>query len=55
MIFIVNLEGPTPETDKWSAGSHVVPTWFAQKLERERNTLKQKLDKLTAEYKDNGK
>lgn len=31
---------PTPETDDLARGNHVVPTEFAQDLERERDELK---------------
>lgn len=33
----------TPETDNLARGNHVVPTEFAEKLERERNELKEAL------------
>ena len=34
---------PTPETDNLARGNHVVPTEWAQRLERERDELKEQL------------
>jgi hypothetical protein len=50
---MLNNKDSTPETDKWSGGSHVVSTDFARELERERNKLKEEVERLTAKYKDN--
>ena len=35
---------PTPETDDIARGNHVVPTEWAQQLERERDEARRKLD-----------
>jgi hypothetical protein len=37
---MLDKKTPTPETDKWSGGSHVVPTDFARELERDRDQWK---------------
>ena len=37
---------PTPETDDLARGNHVVPTEWAQQLERERDEARRKLNKL---------
>jgi hypothetical protein len=36
----------TPETDDLARGNHVVPTEFAQQLERERDKAREQRDKL---------
>ena len=38
------LMSDTPETDDLARGNHVVPTEFAEKLERERNRLAEALE-----------
>jgi hypothetical protein len=37
---------PTPETDDIARGNHVVPTEWAQQLERERDDARRKLNNL---------
>ena len=37
---------PTPETDDIARGNHVVPTEWAQQLERERDEAREERDKL---------
>ena len=37
---------PTPETDDIARGNHVVPTEWAQQLERERDEARRKLNNL---------
>jgi hypothetical protein len=37
---------PTPETDNLARGNHVVPTEWAQQLERERNEARNQLDAI---------
>jgi hypothetical protein len=49
---MLNNKDSTPETDKWSGGSHVVSADFARELERQRNKLQEELDRLTAKHKD---
>ena len=39
---------PTPETDNISRGNHVVPTEWAQQLERERDEARAVADELSA-------
>ena len=36
----------TPETDNLARGNHVVPTEFAEKLERERDEAREQRDRL---------
>lgn len=40
----------TPETDNLARGNHVVPTEFAEKLERERNRLANVLKNIRSGY-----
>ena len=40
----------TPETDDRARGNHVVPTEWAQQLERERNEANEELDKQLIRY-----
>ena len=39
---------PTPETDNIARGNHVVPTEWAQQLERERDEARAVADELSA-------
>jgi hypothetical protein len=41
---------PTPETDDIARGNHVVPTEWAQQLERERNEAREDLEHWKIEY-----
>lgn len=43
---------PTPETDDIARGNHVVPTEWAQQLERERNEAREEANKLSGAYED---
>jgi hypothetical protein len=40
----------TPETDDLARGNHVVPTEWAQQLERERNEAREKFDTEATEH-----
>lgn len=40
------IDRPTPETDDIARGNHVVPTEWAQQLERERDEARRKLNNL---------
>ncbi|CAB4135954.1 hypothetical protein UFOVP300_20 [uncultured Caudovirales phage] len=40
----------TPQTDDIARGNHVVPTAWAQNLERQRDFLRQKYDNLATEH-----
>jgi uncharacterized coiled-coil DUF342 family protein len=42
----------TPETDDLARGNHVVPTEWAQKLERERDEAREEAKKLDGAYED---
>ena len=42
----------TPETDDIARGNHVVPTEWAQQLERERNEAREEVNKLSGAYED---
>jgi hypothetical protein len=41
---------PTPETDDLARGNHVVPTEWAQQLERERDEAREELKQLKEKY-----
>ena len=43
---------PTPETDDIARGNHVVPTEWAQQLERERDEAREEANKLSGAYED---
>ena len=43
---------PTPETDNLARGNHVVPTEWAQQLERERDEAREEAKKLDGAYED---
>jgi len=40
----------TPETDDLARGNHVVPTEWAEQLERERDEAREKYDNLATEH-----
>lgn len=40
----------TPETDNLARGNHVVPTEWAEQLERERDEAREKYDNLATEH-----
>ena len=42
----------TPETDDLARGNHVVPTEWAQQLERERDDAREEVNKLSGAYED---
>jgi uncharacterized coiled-coil DUF342 family protein len=42
----------TPETDDLARGNHVVPTEWAQQLERERDEAREEANKLSGAYED---
>ena len=42
----------TPETDDLARGNHVVPTEWAEQLERERDEAREELQKLEGAYED---
>jgi len=42
----------TPETDDIARGNHVVPTEWAQQLERERDEAREEANKLSGAYED---
>ena len=40
------MSAPTPETDNLARGNHVVPTEWAEQLERERDEARKERDQL---------
>ena len=46
------MSAPTPETDNLARGNHVVPTEWAEQLERERDEAREEIKNLQGAYDD---